>query len=640
MMTPELGVCYYPEHWDEAVWKVDAQRMAECGLTWVRIGEFAWSQLEPEPDRMEFDWLDRALDILGSAGLKVILGTPTATPPRWMLDKWPDMLPVGEDGRMRRFGSRRHYCFSHRGYLSECRRIAELLGRRYGQHPYVHAWQIDNEYGCHDTALSYSDSALEGFRIWLQQRYQSISALNRAWGNAFWSMDYDSFDQIELPNLTVTEPNPAHTVDFRRFSSDQVVAFNKVQVDALRPLTDRPLLHNYMGRQLGFDHFRTGRDLDIAGWDSYPIGFLSDRLDASESDKLRFLRQGDPDCQAFHHDLYRAVGDGRWWVMEQQPGPVNWAPWNPAPLPGMVRLWTWEALAHGAEAVCYFRWRQAPFGQEQNHAGLLRPDGAPAEALAEAKKVAEELSELDPLQPIQAPVALIFDYESAWVIDTQPQGADFSYFGLVFDAYRALRRAGLSVDILSPDAALDSYRLVLAPGLAVFGQNLKARLAEHSGTVILGPRTGSRTPNVSIPLPLPPAVPGLDCQVDFVESLPPASRIPLEGGGSFIRWAESISGAASAIIRTESGHPALAGSQSLAYLAGWPDHGGWDRIIHWACESQGLEAHSLPQGLRMRDTAQYQFVFNYSPETTEWNGLRIPPAGVMRHPHRQKADGT
>ncbi|KKL61819.1 hypothetical protein LCGC14_2191480, partial [marine sediment metagenome] len=369
-----LGVCYYPEHWPEAQWPEDAARMAEAGLHWVRIGEFAWSRIEPAPGQLDWGWLDRAVAVLGKAGLAVVMGTPTATPPRWMLDRHPDMLAHDAQGRPRGFGSRRHYCFSHRGYLDECRRITGLMAERYGRDPHVLAWQTDNEYGCHETAVSYSPAARDAFRDWCAQRYQSPDALNRAWGNVFWSMEYDDFSQIELPNLTVTEPNPAHVLAFRRFSSDQVVAFNRAQTDILRRHTDAPLIHNYMGREVAFDHYAVGADLDIASWDSYPIGFLSDWIDAPDAHKARFLRQGDPDMQAFHHDLYRAVGRGRWWVMEQQPGPVNWAPWNPAPLPGMVRLWTWEAFAHGAEAVCYFRWRQAPFAQEQQHAGLLRPD--------------------------------------------------------------------------------------------------------------------------------------------------------------------------------------------------------------------------------------------------------------------------
>ena len=272
--------------------------MVECGLTWVRIGEFAWSRMEPAPGNLQLDWLDRAIDVLGSAGLKIILGTPTATPPRWMAEKHPDMFARDAQGHLRGFGSRRHYCFSHPGYLDECRRITEVLAKRYGANPHIAAWQTDNEYGCHDTVLSYSDAATTGFRDWLAQRYQSVDALNRAWGNVFWSMEYDSFDQINLPNLTVTEPNPSHAMDFRRFSSDQVVAFNRAQVVILRQHSSAPILHNYMGRITEFDHFDVGSDLDIATWDSYPLGFLEDRLEEDDAHKRAYAQQGDPDFQA------------------------------------------------------------------------------------------------------------------------------------------------------------------------------------------------------------------------------------------------------------------------------------------------------------------------------------------------------
>ena len=271
-MKRTLGVCYYPEHWTEDRWAIDAAQMIEAGLTWVRVGEFAWSRLEPSPGDLQLDWLERAINVLGDAGLKVILGTPTATPPRWMLDKHPDMLAVDAEGRTRGFGSRRHYCFSHEGFIAESRRITEILANRFARNPHIQAWQTDNEYGCHETTVSYSDAAKRAFQDWCAQTYQSPDALNRAWGNIFWSMEYDSFDQIGLPNLTVTEPNPSHVLAFRRFSSDQVVRFNRVQTDVLRAHTDVPLIHNYMGRVTDFDHYDVGADLDIASWDSYPIG--------------------------------------------------------------------------------------------------------------------------------------------------------------------------------------------------------------------------------------------------------------------------------------------------------------------------------------------------------------------------------
>ncbi|WP_281825538.1 beta-galactosidase [Jannaschia rubra] len=633
-----LGVCYYPEHWPEEQWQDDARRMAKAGLTWVRIGEFSWSRLEPEPGRLDWDWLDRAIATLGRAGLRVVLGTPTATPPRWMLDRHPDMLAVDVEGRPRKFGSRRHYCFSHEGYLEECRRIVTALAERYGRNPHVAAWQTDNEYGCHDTVVSYSDAARRAFRDWLRGQFASsdgnagdIGALNRAWGNVFWSMDYGDFDDIDLPNLTVTEPNPAHSLAFLRFSSAQVVRFNRAQVDAIRAHSGAPIAHNYMGRVTDFDHFAVGADLDIASWDSYPLGFLEDRVGAGVADQRRFARQGDPDFQAFHHDLYRAVGRGRWWVMEQQPGPVNWAPWNPAPLPGMVRLWTWEAFAHGAEAVCYFRWRQAPFAQEQMHAGLLRPDGAEAPGLAEARAVARELAEAPDAVTARAPVALIFDYAADWTWKVQPHGRGLSYFALIFDHYRALRRAGLSVDILPPGTRdFAGYRAIFAPGLMHMPDDLKSALAGSGAEVAIGPRSAARDGHFTIPVPLPPAFPALDATVARVESLRPDLPVPVTGGGAVTGYREEIEGKAETVFAATDGTPVVVRQGRITYAGGWGDEALLDRLIADVCERADVQTLAMPRGVRIRDAGMERFWFNYNPDPVDTAAGRIPGAECLR----------
>ena len=245
----KLGICYYPEQWPEDLWEQDAAEMVATGIEWVRVGEFAWSRYEPNPGEYHWDWLRRSLDILKKSGLKVVLGTPTATPPKWLMDQHPDIIALDEDGKPRRFGSRRHYCFSSQVYRQHCKRIVTEMVKQFGNHPAVAAWQTDNEYGCHDTVISYSASARDEFREWCANRFSNeIQALNQAWGNVFWSMEYRSFDEIELPNLTVTESNPAHKLDFCRFSSDQVVSYNKLQIDILREHSPgRELIHNYMG---------------------------------------------------------------------------------------------------------------------------------------------------------------------------------------------------------------------------------------------------------------------------------------------------------------------------------------------------------------------------------------------------------
>ncbi|CUI44556.1 beta-galactosidase [Cognatishimia activa] len=630
-MKRTTGTCYYPEHWDKALWAEDARRMVEAGLTWVRIGEFAWSRIEPTPGDFQWEWLDDAIEVLGTAGLKVVLGTPTATPPRWVADKHPDMFAVDVDGKQRGFGSRRHYCFSHEGYQAEAARIVELFAERYGANPHVAAWQTDNEYGCHDTTISYSDAALKAFRFWLKDKYKTIDALNEAWGNVFWSMEYNDFDQIGLPNLTVTEPNPAHSLNFRRFSSDQVVRFNRIQTDIIRKHSKAPLSHNYMGRVTDFDHYKVGDDLEIATWDSYPLGFLEDRVGADVSEQRVYARQGDPDFQALHHDLYRAVGKGRWWVMEQQPGPVNWAPYNPAPLPGMVRLWSWEAFAHGAEAVCYFRWRQAPMAQEQMHAGLLRPDSADAPAMAEAKQVRDEIANAPDVAPYQAPVAMIFDYDAEFAWAVQPHGQGLSYFSLFFETYKALRKMGLSIDILRPETRdFDGYKLIVAPGLMHMDESLKQALTKANGHVMLGPRTGARDGDMVIPTPLPPAIEGLDVIVSRVESLRPDMPEPIAGGGAVTGYRELLEGSVDVVLRSKDGEAAVVSNGDVTYVAAWLNQTALRRVLAPIAEGQGLDVLDLKDGVRVRDTATERFWFNYGASETEYDGRRLEAASVIR----------
>lgn len=629
-MKPILGTCYYPEHWPQAQWAEDAKRMSDLGLSVIRIGEFAWSKIEPKPGQLDWSWLDHAIDTLAEQGLEIVLCTPTATPPRWMVDKHPDMLAVDVNGHPRKFGSRRHYCFSHEAYRQESVRIAELMAQRYGQHPALNSWQIDNEYGCHDTVVSYSEAARKEFRRWLKQKYQTPTALNLAWGNVFWSMEYDSFDQVDLPNLTVTEANPSHSLDFKRFCSDQVVVYNKAQADIIRAHSSAPLIHNYMGRITDFDHYKVGDDLEIASWDSYPLGFLLDRSNTDEEWKQRFARQGDPDFQAFHHDLYRAVGKGRWWVMEQQPGPVNWAPNNPAPLAGMVRLWSWEAIAHQAEAVCYFRWRQAPFAQEQMHAGLLRSDSVNSATFPEVEQVAAEIAEIGEIEHAKADVALVFDYESCWAWETQPQGEDFDYFSLCLDFYRGLRRLGLSVDILPPTTSvLADYALVLAPGLMHWPATLLDQI-KSSGTIgLLGPRSGSKTSEFKIPDSLPPGITGLSAKVSYVETLAKGSERALRAGGHVHTWVECLDSQDTVIEDTTDGVPILVANGNISYLAAWPDATAMVRMLKALCAQAQLTTVEMPEGVRKRQTGSHEFVFNHNAQSVEFQGESIPAAGLV-----------
>ncbi len=626
----QLGVCYYPEQWPGGWWAEDAQQMWALGMRQVRIGEFAWSRIEPQAGAFDWAWLDRAIQVLAAAGLQIVLCTPTAAPPKWLVDADPDMLAQAADGQRRRFGSRRHYDFSSDRYLAQAQRITRAMGERYGQHPAVVAWQLDNEYGCHDTVLSHSPQAVRRFRGWLRQRYPDISSLNQAWGNVFWSQEYGSFDEVDSPAGSVTEANPAHRLDYQRFASDEVLRFNRAQCDILRSLSPgRALVHNFMQLFTAFDHHALAADLDVASWDSYPIGAL-EMFWFSAAQKQCWLRTGHPDFTAFHHDLYRGMSRQAFWVMEQQPGPVNWAHWNPAPAAGMVRLWTWEAFAHGADVVSYFRWRQAPFGQEQMHAGLQTPDRRLAPGGLEAAAVAAELSTVPQTSTRQAAVALVFDYAGLWLLDVQAQGADYGGLQLVFEAYSALRSLGLDVDIVAPGADLAGYVLVVLPALPLVGETLLASLAASAAQWVLYPRSGSKLAPCSIPEGLPPGALRrfIDIRVTRVESLRPGVCDEVLLGPerhSATRWRETLELAADVLVlaRYADGEPALVRQGRTRYLAGWFSPELQRRVLEQAALDAGLSPVRLPEGLRVRRRGELLFAFNYSEQTAL---LSVPQA--------------
>jgi beta-galactosidase len=253
--TFALGVCDYPEHVPWEQWRRYPQRQKQLGITYVRIAEFAWSKIEPTEGVFDWGWLDDAVEALAEAGLKVVMCTPTATPPAWLIRKHPEILPTGPDGRIRNFGSRKHYDHASPIYREHSRRITREVAARYGNHPAIEGWQTDNEWGCHSTTRSYGGASEVAFRAWLERRYGTLDALNDAWGNVFWSQDYTEWSQIDPPYNTVAEPNPSHVLDFFRFASDAVRDFQAEQVAINRELSPgRWITHNNKMHFNEFDH--------------------------------------------------------------------------------------------------------------------------------------------------------------------------------------------------------------------------------------------------------------------------------------------------------------------------------------------------------------------------------------------------
>lgn len=624
--------------------------MRALGLTTVRIGEFAWSRLEPDPGRYEFDWLDRAIETLGAAGLRVVIGTPTATPPKWLIDAHPDILPVDiHTGRTRGFGSRRHYDFSSEVYLAEALRITDAVAARYGDNPHVIGWQTDNEICCHNTAMSGSSAARDAFRSWCRDRYGSIEALNAAWGNVFWSMEYRSWDEIELPILAVTETSPSARYAYRQFSSDQVVRWHAAMVAAIRVhARNQWITHNFIPMdQTGIDNFALCEPLDFVSFDNYPLGISDIALARAPADQLMpFMRTGLPDLTALYLDQTRGLSKGPFWLMEQQPGPVNWAPHNPIPAPGMVRLWTLQAFAHGAACVSYFRWRQAPFAQEQMHAGLLRPDHEPAEAWDEIAQVASELASLGSLEEKAPPadVAIIIDIDSRYVSDIEQQGAGYHYDRQLYAYYSALRAIGLDVDCVAPGQDLSGYKLVVVPGLAVPDSATVAALSATDALLVIGPRSGAKTRDFTLPDGLAPGelrelVP---LRIRTVETLRPDCNGALIAGNQRFEsgvWREIFDVLDGTVMATyETGAPAVVRHGRTTYLGCVTDDGYLRHLFEGLAAEAGLTATALPHTLRLRRRGGMVFAFNYAadpvdapaPATAEFiiGGQAVPAYGV------------
>lgn len=613
-----LGVCYYPEQWPRSWWASDAADMTKRGISFVRIGEFAWSLMEPEPGRYDWAWLDEVFTTLGRAGLKIVLGTPTATPPKWLVDRSPEILPYAENGAVRNFGSRRHCTLSSETYWNESRRIVSAMVERYGRHPALAGWQVDNELGCHDTVMSWGSVDLAAWKQWLEKKYGTIAALNEAWGTSFWSMQLASFDEVILPARAVTETAPAARMDYRRFSSEQLIAYAAMQATIIRAGSpDRFVTTNAMAFFSDFDHFALGREMDFMSWDSYPLGHTAEYL-TDEAALRRYARTGHPDVPAFNHDLMRGASGGRpFWIMEQQPGPVNWSPWNGVPEPGMVRTWVWEAFAHGAATVSLFRWRQAVFAQEEMHAGLNRPDRKISPGGIEVDQVHKELGQLGPLQsPTRAPVALIYDYESVWYAKVQPQGADFNATLLAFAFYSALRRQGYDIDIVPPGASLEGYSLVVAPMLAMLRPDAVTALKASKAVTLFGPRTGSKTNDVHIPDDLPPGPLQalMPLKITQVGSMRPGLTETVQGtaiAGKMTHWREWLETDLPALATFEDGEKAVVAAERRIYIAGWPDDALLDTIVAHAGRMAGLWRVQLPADVRIRQRGDLVFAMNY-----------------------------
>lgn len=637
-----LGCPYYPEHWPETRWAEDARWMRRLGLTVTRMAEFAWALLEPSEGLFEFAWLDRAVDVFAAEGFQILLGTPTAAPPAWISRGYPDTLPMDDQGRRRNFGGRRHYCPNSPIYRVLARRIARAMGERYTTHPAIVGWQIDNEFGGSGSARCYCEHCAAAFRSWLSERYGSLEALNAAWGTVFWSQHYDAWAQIGPPILTNNAANPAHALDYARFMSDSFVSFQRLQIEALREVVpaDHVLTTNFMGLFTPLDSFALARDLDWATWDSYPTGNVyrwgaQTRTPGDPVPPYAF-DVGDPVITGLAHDLTRGLKRAPFWVMEQQAGHINWESVNTLIRPGTIRLWTWHALAHGANGIVYFRERAALPAQEQYHSGLLKHDGTPDLGFRELEAMAAERALMEDVVAHRpsARVALRYSYDDLWALQIAPHRKDFIYQRLVFVWYAALQRLGVDVDLIPPGAELDGYRLVIAPTAHLIDAAEVTGLDAFAGTggaVITGVRSGAKRPdNAFTDETLPGVLRALvGATVVHWGALPDAVRFGLteetpglsaDGAGLWVEALEPLPGARALASYQDGPWAGMAaatehqiGNGRALYVGWYPTLAQAEALLRRILTLQEVPFdESLPPGLVVSRRGPYTILLNFT----------------------------
>jgi beta-galactosidase len=619
------GGDYNPEQWPEEVWAEDVQLMKEAGVTMVSLGIFGWAQVEPEPGAFDFGWFDRVMDLLHGGGVAVCLATMTASPPPWLSQRHPEILPMRADGTRLWPGGRQHYCPSSPVYREYAVRLVDELATRYADHPALALWHIGNEYGCH-VSDCYCEVSAGAFRGWLRDRYGDLDGLNDAWSTAFWSQRYTDWEQVLPPRTQPALANPGQRLDFARFSSDEMLACYRVEKEVLDRVTpDVPATTNFLGVWKPVDFFAWAPHVDVVTHDSYP-----DPHDPSTDSEVGFA-----------YDLMRSLGGGEpWMLMEQAPSAVNWRDRNGPKPPGVMRLWSWQAIAHGADAVLFFQWRQSRGGAEKFHSAMVPHGGADTRIHREVRELGGELADHPELigTRLRSDVAIVMDWSSWWAVelDSHPS-TDVLQMDTVLAHYRPLYDANVACAVVPPGADLSTYRLVVVPNLYLVDPADAANLTEYvrrGGTLLMSYFSGivdgnDRAYLGGYPAPFREL---LGLRVEEFWPLPEGATIELTGdlGGTGSIWSEDVHlDGAEELAAFGSGEllgrPAITrhrfGQGTAYYCATRPDPATMRRLLDQVRDDAGVRPTlpDLPAGVQARtrhadDGTAHHILLNHTTE--------------------------
>lgn len=626
-----LGGDYNPEQWPREVWSEDMELMREAGVSFVTLGVFSWSWLEPAKGEYDFAWLDDIMEMLHANDIAVDLATATATPPPWLSAAHPEILPVDHEGHTLWPGSRQAWCPSSPVYRDYALALTTQLAQRYHDHPALAMWHVSNEYACHNIPC-YCDTCAAGFRVWLRRRHETLERLNDAWGTAFWSQRYTEWEQVLPPRLTTTFANPTHVLDYKRFQSDTLLDFHRSEKAILEDLSPGvPVTTNFMTLS-HFDH------LDYHQW--------AEHQDVISTDHYVVASLEHPQAElAFSGDITRGLAGGRpWLLMEHSTSAVNWQPVNPAKLPGGTLRDSLAHVARGADTLGFFQWRQSLSGSEKFHSALVPHagrDSARFREVVELGRVAERLGEVLGSR-VEADVAILWDYQAQWAAHGPAMpSSELKYPTTAHAVHRVLRERGITADVVHPSAALTAYKVVVVPTLYLVTDEHAAAVAaaaEAGAQVLVTFFSGISDSDDHVRLG---GYPGafkdlLGVRVEEFFPLLLDQRSELEGGGTGTLWSEDVTAVDAEVLDRYAagplaGRPAVTrrstGTGAAWYLSTLLDDDALGSLLEQVTEAGGVRATAqVPPGVeavrRRGEDGSWLFLVNDT--TTE---QQVPVTG-------------
>ncbi|WP_436535736.1 beta-galactosidase [Actinoplanes sp. HUAS TT8] len=627
MTKIRYGGDYNPEQWPAEVWDDDHRLFDLAGIDTLTVGVFTWALTQPNEDTYDFTTLDRIVERAAAEGRAICLATGTGAHPAWLARAHPEVTRVDFEGRRHRFGQRHNSCPSSPVFRRLSAEMARRLASRFAGHPAVVAWHVGNEYG----GACYCDRCTAAFRVWLRERYTTLEQLNAAWYTTFWSHTFTSWDEIEAPSMLTEHWRDAEhtafqaiTIDYRRFMSDAMLANFRDEKAAIRESDpDTPVTTNFMGAYQPIDYHRWAADLDFVSWDNYPPD------------------DEHPEWMAFTHALMRGIGGGRpFWLMEQTPSTTACRDVNPLKRPGVMRLWSWQAVAHGADAVLFFQMRAGRGASEKYHGAVIGHAGrADTRVFREVAQLGAELDRVgDAVLGTRVParVAILFDWDSWWALEASDGPSRLvRYQNIVRAHHRAVWSAGAGADVVPVTTDLSAYDVVIAPALFMLKGDLAARLEEvarRGGTVLTTFLSGRVDENdqaflADVPGPLGELT---GVRVDEWDARPAGVVNPVDFGdlrceGSLVfeivipRGARTVATYGADFY---AGTPAVTrntyGQGEAWYVATALDQAGVDRVVGQILDRHGLRGpYAGVPGLEATDRGPVTFLLHHGSEPVE-----------------------